>query len=91
MMNQMNENSMNNMGMNDKNSLNMKTTMIIDKDVQRLKEIVKPYENRIKELEEINRKNNFTIAILKNKLNQMNNQRQQIEEGPMTNNMNKYG
>ena len=33
-MNQMNENSMNNMGMNDKNSLNMKTTMIMDKDVQ---------------------------------------------------------
>jgi len=83
-MNQMNENSINNLEMNDEN----KQTMIMDKNAKRLKEIINPYEKRIKELEKINMENNFKITVLKDKINQLNTQIKQMKEGPNINNMN---
>ena len=38
-----------------------------------IKNIVQPYENKIKELEEIIRQKNFEITVLKQKLNKNNN------------------
>ena len=88
MISQMGESLMGTMEMNNRNFASMNQTMVMDEDAQRLKGIIKPYENRIKELEEINRKNNFTITVLKDKLNQMSHREQQLEEELMMNNMN---
>jgi len=78
MMSQMNQNSDNsNIGMNDSSNLNMNSmispSMILDENAERVKEIIKPYEYRIKELEETIRKLNFQLAVLKDKLKHVNN------------------
>ena len=43
---------------------------MMDENIQRIKEIIKPYEDKIKEQEEIIRKNTFQIVLLKEKLKQ---------------------
>ena len=61
------------MGMN--NPLNL-----MNENAGRIKNIIQPYENKIKELEEIIRQKDFEIALLKDKLN--------INFNPFTNNIN---
>ena len=67
----MNQIGMNQMGMNfmmmNNNAMNMDNTTL------NVKKIVQPYENKIKELEEIIRQKNFEITVLKQKLNKNNN------------------
>ena len=65
--NNMFNNGMNPMGMN------------YDSTAMNVKNIIQPYENKIKELEEIIRQKDFEIALLKDKLNNFN---------PFTNNIN---
>ena len=65
----------NNMGMIDMNGMNnMMNNMqnLNDENVLRIKNIIQPYENKIKELEEIIRQKDFEIAVLKDKLNNNN-------------------
>ena len=67
----MNPIGMNQIGMNfmmmNNNAMNMDNTTL------NIKNIVQPYENKIKELEEIIRKKDFEITVLKQKLNKNNN------------------
>lgn len=90
MMNQMNGNSDNNIGMKNSSNFSMDSlsgpSMILDENAERIKEIIKPFDNRIKELEGTISKLNFKIAVLKDKLKQINNQQQLI--GNNANNMN---
>ena len=58
----MNPMIMNNMGMNNQPN-------ITDENALRIKNIIQPYENKIKELEEIIRQKDFEIAILKDTIN----------------------
>ena len=63
----MNNIGINNMGMNNigmNNHLNL-----MDENALKVKNIIQPYENKIKELEEIIRQKDFQIAVLKDKLN----------------------
>ena len=63
----MNNIGINNMGMNNigmNNHLNL-----MDENALKVKNIIQPYENKIKELEEIIRQKDFEIAVLKDKLN----------------------
>ena len=65
----------NNMGMINMNRMNnMMNNMqnLNDENVLRIKNIIQPYENKIKELEEIIRQKDFEIAVLKDKLNNNN-------------------
>ena len=65
----------NNMGMIDMNRMNnMMNNMqnLNDENVLRIKNIIQPYENKIKELQEIIRQKDFEIAVLKDKLNNNN-------------------
>jgi hypothetical protein len=65
---------------------------IMDEDALRIKNIIQPYEIRIKELEDLLREKDFEIACLKDKLNINNNQGQINQLGNnnqmMINNMN---
>ena len=61
----------NNMGMIDMNVMNNMQNLN-DENVLRIKNIIQPYENKIKELEEIIRQKDFEIAVLKDKLNNNN-------------------
>ena len=56
---------MNNMGMVGINN----QQNLLDENAMRIKNIIQPYENKIKELEEIIRQKDFEIALLKDKLN----------------------
>ena len=69
LMNQMGMNPMqvNPMGIN--NNINQ---MNMDNTAMNIKSIVQPYENKIKELEEIIRQKDFEITVLKQKLNNQN-------------------
>jgi hypothetical protein len=58
------------MGMN--NQQNQMNAMMMDETFQNLRNIIQPYENRIRELEEIIRHKDFVIDILKQKLNNKN-------------------
>ena len=49
-------------------NINQSMGMMMDEDEIRLKEIIKPYEDKIKEQEETIRKNNFNLLLLKEKL-----------------------
>ena len=60
----------NQMGMN--NQQNQMNAMMMDETFQNLKNIIQPYENRIRELEEIIKHQDFVIDILKQKLNNKN-------------------
>ena len=68
----MNPNGMNQMGMNFM-MMNNNNAMNMDNTTLNIKNIVQPYENKIKELEEIIRQKNFEITVLKQKLNKNNN------------------
>ena len=61
---------MNNIGIN--NQQNLMNGLAIDTTAQNVKNIIQPYENKIKELEEIIRQKDFEIAVLKQKLNNKN-------------------
>ena len=61
---------MNNMGIN--NQQNLMNGLALDTTTQNVKNIIQPYENKIKELEEIIRQKDFEIAVLKQKLNNKN-------------------
>ena len=72
----MNDNGLNNIGFNNMgiNPINMDNQPnLMDENALRIKNIILPYENKIKELEEIIRQKDFEIAILKDKLNNNNN------------------
>ena len=49
---------------------------MIDENSIRIKNIIQPYETRIKELEDLLRQKDFEIACLKDKLNINNGQSQ---------------
>ena len=68
-MNQMGMNPMpmNNMGMNMNMNLNL-----MEQTAQNIKNIIQPYENKIRELEEIIKQKDFEIIVLKQKLNNNN-------------------
>ena len=70
-MNQMNMNQigMNQIGINNPNQMN---SFQMDNTTLNIKNIVQPYEKKIKELEEIIRQKDFEITVLRQKLN-MNN------------------
>ena len=93
MYNNNNINGMNNMGMNPigiNNQQNlMNGMMAMDTTAQNIKNIIQPYENKIKELEEIIRQKDFEIAVLKQKLIKnsnpmnMNNPMNMMNNNPM--------
>ena len=58
---------MNPMGMNNLPNFDM------DETAQNIKNIIQPYENKIRELEEIIKQKDFEIVVLKQKLNKNNN------------------
>ena len=63
MMNNMNQNGMNNFGMNP-----IMSGFTMDQTALNIKSIVEPYENKIRELEEIIKQKDFEITVLKQKL-----------------------
>ena len=63
---------MNNMGMNQMNMNINNQANLMDENALRVKNLIQPYENKIKELEEIIRQKDFEIAVLKDKLNNNN-------------------
>ena len=76
MMNQIGMNPMiinpigfNQMGINPISMNNQMNQMGMDQTTMDIKNIVKPYEDKIKELEEKIRQKDFEIAVLKQKLN----------------------
>lgn len=82
----MNNIGLNNFGMNDNelnnirdNNMDMNQTNInaqhnlMDENALRVKNIIQLYENKIRELEEIIRQKDFEIAVLKDKLNNVEN------------------
>ena len=71
----MNNNGMNQMGMMNPmgNGMGFNPMNINDQITQNIKNIIQPYENKIKELEEIIRQKDFEITVLKQKLNISNN------------------
>ena len=71
----MNNNGLNNIGMNNMgiNQMNMNNQANFkDENALRIKNLIQPYENKIKELEEVIRQKDFEIAVLKDKLNNNN-------------------
>ena len=71
----MNNNGLNNIGMNNMgiNLMNMNNQANLkDENALRIKNLIQPYENKIKELEEVIRQKDFEIAVLKDKLNNNN-------------------
>ena len=68
-MNPMINNMNQNMGMN---GINQSNFMYMDSTAQNIKSIIEPYEKKIRELEEIIKQKDFEIIVLKQKLN--NNQ-----------------
>ena len=72
----MNPMNMNQMGMNQvgiNNQFNQMNIMNMDNVTMNVKNLIQPYENKIKELEEIIRQKDFEITVLKQKLNKNNN------------------
>ena len=63
---------MNNMGMNQMNMNINNQANLMDENALRVKNLIQPYENKIKELEEVIRQKEFEIAVLKDKLNNNN-------------------
>ena len=68
-------NQRNSINDNEKSALNLTISQFgiitnLDENSIRIKEIIKPYEDKIKELEETIRKNTFQMVLLKEKLNQ---------------------
>ena len=70
-----NDNGLNNIGINNMqiNPININNqSNLMHENALRIKNIIQPYENKIKELEEIIRQKDFEIAVLKDKLNNNN-------------------
>ena len=90
MMNNMNNNGMNQMGMMNPmgNGMGFNPMNINDQIAQNIKNIIQPYENKIKELEEIIRQKDFEITVLKQKLNISNNNNMMMNPMMMNMNMN---
>ena len=98
MMNNMNTMGMNNLGMN-KMGMNIQPNLMneitMDETAQNIKSIIQPYENKIRELEEIIKQKDFEITVLKQKLknvnksdnfmnmNQMNMMNMNMNQNPM--------
>ena len=77
----------NQMGMN--NQQNKMNGMMMDATAQNIRNIIQPYENKIRELEEIIKQKDFEIIVLKQKLN--NNNLANFNINPMINmNMNPF-
>jgi len=87
MMFNFNQMGMNNpmMGMNNQQN-QMNGMMMMDETAQNIKNIIQPYENRIRELEEIIKQKDFEIIVLKQKLT--NNMPNINNMNPMMMNMN---
>lgn len=98
MMNNMNPMGMNNLGMNPmgmNNQPNLMNEIPMDETAQNIKSIIQPYENKIRELEEIIKQKDFEITVLKQKLknvnksdnfmnmNQMNMMNMNMNQNPM--------
>ena len=77
MMNNINPMGMNNMVMNPIGIINQSNLMnnipMLDETAQNIKSIIEPYENKIRELEEIIKQKDFEITVLKQKLKTINN------------------
>jgi len=75
MMNNMNQMGMNNLGLNPI-GMNIQQNLIneipMDETAQNIKSIIQPYENKIRELEEIIKQKDFEITVLKQKLKNVN-------------------
>jgi len=94
---QMNQMQMNQMQMNQipinqilmnqmpMNQMPMHQINNIDNTTLNVKSIVQPYENKIKDLEEIIRQKDFEIAVLKQKLNKLNNNFMNMNINPVIN------
>ena len=98
MMNNMNPMGMNNLGMNPM-GMNIQSNLMneipMDETAQNIKSIIQPYENKIRELEEIIKQKDFEITVLKQKLknanksdnfmnmNQMNMMNMNMNQNPM--------
>ena len=67
-MNNANNFGMNQMGMNNM-MVNNNQQVLMDKTALNIKSIIEPYENKIRELEEIIKQKDFEITVLKQKLN----------------------
>ena len=74
------------MGMN--NQPNLMNEMFMDNTSKNIKNIVLPYENKIRELEEIIRQKDFEITVLKQKLNNNISNFNLMNMNPMMMNMN---
>ena len=83
-----NNNGMNPMFMNNINEMNNNQPNLMDADALRIRNIILPYENKIKELEEVIRQKDFEIALLKDKLNNNGNNNFHNIINPMMMNMN---
>ena len=84
---QMNQIPINQMQMNQMpmNQMPMHQINNIDNTTLNVKSIVQPYENKIKDLEEIIRQKDFEIAVLKQKLNKLNNNFMNMNINPVIN------
>ena len=75
-MNNMNSMGMNFMGMNpmgmNQIGMNNQQNFMNDETALNIKNIIEPYENKIRELEEIIKQKDFEIIVLKQKLNNNN-------------------
>ena len=74
-------NNMNNLGMNNQPNL-------MDNTALNIKSIIQPYENKIRELEEIIKQKDFEIIVLKQKLNNIQNNNMNMMNHMMNMNMN---
>ena len=74
-------NNMNNIGMNIQPNL-------MDNTALNIKSIIQPYENKIRELEEIIKQKDFEIIVLKQKLNNIQNNNMNMMNHMMNMNMN---
>ena len=75
--------------MNNNNNIN--NSMMMDQTAIRVKNIIEPYQKKIKELEEIIRQKDFQISVLKEKLSNINSNQNQGINVPnfnINNNMN---
>ena len=89
----MNPMNMNQMGMNQvgiNNQFNQMNIMNMDNVTMNVKNLIQPYENKIKELEEIIRQKDFEITVLKQKLNisNVNNNFMNMNQMMMNQNIN---
>ena len=82
---QNNNNGMYQIGMN--NQPNLMNGMEMDNIAQNIKNIIQPYENKIRELEEIIKQKDFEIIVLKQKLQNFNSTFNYNNMNPMMMNM----